>query len=630
LAHRTPWTPSKRFGPFEFDLQTRMLRKEGQLINLRGQPVEILAVLLERPGQLVSRDELRAMLWPSDTFVDFDHSLNAAVNKLREALGDSAENRRFIETIPRRGYRFAAVVESADSTLSANPQPLAPRAWPELREVLLRSRSRVVTALGTILLTTSVVVGTLVLLRPAVPPIRSIAVLPFKNLSGDPNQEYFADGMTDTLITELAQVGVLRIISRTTAMQYKTTNKTLPEIARQLQVDAVVEGSVQRSGNRVRIDAQLVHAPTDRQLWAQSYERDLSDILALENQVARAIVKEIHGKIRPEELAHGRNIRSVDPEAQEDYLKGLYYWGRRPMGLQKGIGFFQQALERQPTYAPAYAGLALSYATMGSWENGALSPRETMPKAKAAALKALELDDTLSQAHAALAYVQFHYDWNWVAAEKEFQRSLQLNENDPTAHHWYSHLLTAAGRNTESLAESKRAQELDPLDPGISIHLAWLYYYAHEYDKVIDQSRLVLEAAPQSFWPHFDLGLAYEKKSMFPEAIDEFQIAREMSPTSTFVISSLGHTYALAGEHATATKVLSELIESSKRFYVPAFDIAVVYAGLGDNKNALRWLEKAFAEQSGWLVYLRFDPRFDALHSDSHFQDIIRRVGPAR
>ena len=627
MAHPAPSTPSKRFGPFEFDLQTRELRKEGRLINLRGQPLEILAVLLERPGGLVSRDKLRATLWPSDTFVDFDHSLNAAVNKLREALDDSAENPHFIQTIPRRGYRFAAVVESPDSTVSANPPP---RAWPELREAWRRDRPRVVKVLGTILLTASLVVGTLVLRRPAVPPIRSIAVLPFKNFSGDPKQEYFADGMTDTLITELAQVGVIRIISRTTAMQYKTTNKTLPEIARQLQVDAVVEGSVQRSRDRVRIDAQLVHASTDRQLWAQSYERDLSDILVLENQVARAIVQEIHGKIRPEELAHSRNIRSVDPEAQEDYLKGLYYWGQRPLGLRTGIGYFQQALEKDPTYAPAYAGLALSYATMGSWENGTLSPRETMPKAKAAALKALELDDTLSQAHDALAYVQFHYDWNWVAAEKEFQRSLQLNENDPTAHHWYSHLLTAAGRNTESLAESKRCLELDPLDPGASIHLAWLYYYAHEYDKVIDQSRRVLETSPQSFWPHFDLGLAYEKKTMFPKAIAEFQKAREMSPTSTFVTSALGHTYALAGEHAAATKVLSELLESSKRFYVPAFDIAVVYAGLGDNKHALRWLEKALAEQSGWLVYLRFDPRFEALHSDSHFQGIIRRVGAAR
>ena len=305
----------------------------------------------------------------------------------------------------------------------------------------------------------------------------------------------------------------------------------------------------------------------------------------------------------------------------------LYYWGRRPLGLQKGIDFFQQALEKEPTYALPYAGLALSYATMGSWENGILPPREAMPKAKAAGQRALELDDTLSQAHAALAYVQLHYDWEWAAAEKEFQRAIELNPNDPTAHHWYSHYLTAAGRNEESLAESKRAQELDPLDPVISIHLAWLYYYTHQYDKVIEQSQKVLEAIPQSFWPHFDLGLAYEQKNMFEKAIAEFQKTRTLSPASTFATAGLGHAYAMAGDRAEATQILRELIEQSKKGYVPAFDVAVVYTGIGDDEQAFEWLEKAYAERSGWLVYLKRDPRFDALHANPHFQDLLRRVG---
>jgi tetratricopeptide (TPR) repeat protein len=351
-------------------------------------------------------------------------------------------------------------------------------------------------------------------------------------------------------------------------------------------------------------------------------------VLVLQDEVARAIVQQIHGKIKPEELARNLSIRPVDPEAQEDYLKGLYYWGQRPLGVQKGIGFFQQALEKDPTYAPAYAGLAVSYATMGSWENGSLPPRETMPKAKAAAEKALELNDTLSQAHAALAYIHLHYDWDWAAAEKEFQRSLQLNNNDPTAHHWYSHFLTVVGRNKESLAESKRALELDPLDPGISIHLAWLYYYAGQYDDVIAKSKEVIEAAPQSFWPHFDLGLAYERKGMFQEAITEFRKSREMSPRSTFVIAALGHTYSTAHQPAEAMRILSDLFEMSKTSYVPAFDVAVVYAGMGDNKGALLWLERAYAERSGWLVYVKYDPRFESLRSDLRFQDIVRRVGP--
>ncbi|HWW18089.1 MAG TPA: winged helix-turn-helix domain-containing protein [Candidatus Saccharimonadales bacterium] len=628
MANSTSSLPSMRFGPFEFDADAGELRKGGQRINVHGQPLEILAVLLERAGQVVSRDELRTRLWPGDTFVDFDHSLNAAVNKLREALGDSAVSPQFIETIPRRGYRFSAVIrKTPNSAVSANAQQPVALASAGLAEAR-RRRHRVTLAIAIALLTVSLTVGIFALRRPAVPAVSSIAVLPFSNLSRDSSQEYFADGMTDTLITELAQIQALRVISRTTAMQYKATKKTLPQIAQQLGVEAVVEGSVQRSGDHVRVTAELVYAPRDRLLWAQSYERDLRDVLALENEVAQAIVKQIHGQLKPGELARSHTIRPVDPEAQEDYLKGLYYWARRPMGLQKGIGFFQRALEREPTYASAYAGLALSYATMGSWENGSLPPRETMPKAKAAAQKALELDDTLSQAHAALAYVHLHYDWEWAAAEREFQRSLQLNNNDSIAHHWYSHFLTAAGRNTESLAESRRAQQLDPLDPSISIHLAWLYYYAHQYDDVVVQSKEVIEAATQSFWPHFDLGLAYEQKGMFQEAISEFQKAREISPSSTFVIAGLGHTHAVAGHHGEAMRILVELAGMSKSSYVSPFDVAVVYAGSGDNRSTLRWLEKALAERSGWLVYLKYDPRFEPVRSDPGFQDLVRRVGP--
>jgi TolB-like protein/DNA-binding winged helix-turn-helix (wHTH) protein len=628
VAPSTSSLPSLRFGPFEFDADAGELRKDGQRINLHGQPLQILRVLLERASQVVSRDELRARLWPSDTFVDFDHSLNAAVNKLREALGDSAVTPQFIETIPRRGYRFSALIETTPKpSVSANPQASIVSPSAPLQEAAGIGH-RITLALAIVLLMALLVMGIIELRKPAVPPISSIAVLPFANLSGDPSQEYFADGMTDTLITDLAQIQTLRVISRTTAMQYKGTKKTLPEIARELHIEAVVEGSVQRVGDHVRVAAELLYGPNDRPLWAQSYERDLRDTLALEKEVARTIVHQIHGKVKPGELAPRATIQPVDPEAQEDYLKGLYYWARRPIGLQKGIGFFQQALEKDPTYASAYAGLALSYATMGSWENGVLPPRETMPKAKAAAQRALELDDTLSQAHAALAYVNLHYDWDWDAAEKEFRRSLQLNNNDPIAHHWYSHFLTAAGRNPESLAESKVAQELDPLDPGISIHLAWLYYYAGQYDKVILQSKEVLEVAPQSFWPHFDLGLAYEQKGRFQEAINEFRKASEMSPRSTFVIAALGHTHAIAHQHANAARILAELSETSKSFYVPAFDVAVIYAGTGDNNLALQWLERAFEERSTWLVYLKYDPRFESLRSDPSFQDIVRRVGP--
>jgi len=649
LIHN-PSITAVRFGVFELDLQTGELRKQGMKLRLQGQPIQILAMLLENAGSVVMREELRQKLWPADTFVDFDHGLNNSIQKLREVLGDSADTPRYIETLPRKGYRFLRSVETlpTPSTVPTSTQATAGNAvvaavqlrtppTPGSPAALERGLRRIwLIPVFSVIATTAFLafyisgVRERLLGRANPREIHSIAVLPLENLTGDPAQEYFADGMTDALITDLAQIGSLRVISRSSAMRYKGVRKPLSEIAKELNVDAVVEGSVARSGNRVRIDAQLIQAPTDRHLWARSYERDLSDVLVLQGDLARAIAAEIQAKMTSQEQQRLANARSINPAAQEDYLKGLYYWGRRPLGLQKGIEFFQQALEKEPTYALPYAGLALSYATMGSWENGILPPREAMPKAKAAGQRALELDDTLSQAHAALAYVQLHYDWDWAAAEKEFQRAIELNRNDPIAHHWYSHYLTAAGRNEESLAESKRAQELDPLDPVISIHLAWLYYYGHHYDKVIEQSQMVLEANPQSFWPHFDLGWAYEQKGMFERAIAEFQKTRTLSPASTFATAGLGHAYGMAGNRAEAVQILRELIEQSKKGYVPAFDVAVVYEGIGDDEHAFEWVEKAYAERSSWLVYLKQDPRFDSLHSNPHFQDLLRRVGVPR
>jgi len=456
--------------------------------------------------------------------------------------------------------------------------------------------------------------------------IRSLAVLPMGNLSGDSQQEYFADGITDALIDNLGKIGSLRVTSRTSAMQFKATRKTLPEIARDLSVDAVVEGAVLRSGNRVRITAQLIRVAPEKRLWAHTYDRDLKDVLALQDEIARAIAQEVKLKLSAQESA---NVRPVNPEAQEDYLRGLYYWGRRPLGLEKAIESFQQALDKDPNYAPAYAGLAYAYATMGSWENGILAPREAMPKAKAAALKALEIDDTVSDAHASLAYVRMHYDWQWPASEEEFKRSIELNPSNAIAHHWYSHYLTAMGRNEESLAETKRAQELDPLDPVISIHLAWLYYNSHQFDSVIEQCVKVLKLEPKSFWPHFNLGWAYEQKQMFSEAIAEFEKTREMAPSQTHAVAGLAHAYAAAGKRIEALQVLNELQAMSKRGYVSSFDVAIVYMGLGDHPKTLEWLDKAYAERSGWLVYLNQDPKFDGLRSDGRFQELLRRIGLA-
>ena len=629
-----------QFGTFRIDPEERQLLRGQEPIPLPPKAFEMLLVLVQHSEHVVLKDDLMRTLWP-DTFVE-EANLSQHIFLLRKALGEKAHESHYIVTVPGKGYRLAQKVQEVsehgdDLPLPAEQPPRQKSAGAQPPPAQSRKAAlRLAVAVAASLALGLLVWRALAMLSPhrsaalGAASIHSIAVLPFTNLSGDPNQEYFADGMTDALITDLAQIGSLRVISRSSAMRYKGVRKPLSEIAKELNVDAVVEGSVARSGNRVRIDAQLIQAPTDRHLWARSYERDLSDVLVLQGDLARAIAAEIQAKMTSQEQQRLANARSINPAAQEDYLKGLYYWGRRPLGLQKGIEFFQQALEKEPTYALPYAGLALSYATMGSWENGILPPREAMPKAKAAGQRALELDDTLSQAHAALAYVQLHYDWDWAAAEKEFQRAIELNRNDPIAHHWYSHYLTAAGRNEESLAESKRAQELDPLDPVISIHLAWLYYYGHHYDKVIEQSQMVLEANPQSFWPHFDLGWAYEQKGMFERAIAEFQKTRTLSPASTFATAGLGHAYGMAGNRAEAVQILRELIEQSKKGYVPAFDVAVVYEGIGDDEHAFEWLEKAYAERSSWLVYLKQDPRFDSLHSNPHFQDLLRRVGVPR
>ncbi len=460
-------------------------------------------------------------------------------------------------------------------------------------------------------------------------PIRSLAVLPLENLSRDPEQEYFADGMTEALITDLAQIGALRVISRTSVMRYKGTEKSLREIARELNVDGVVEGSVLRAGERVRITAQLIQAPTDRHLWAKSYERNLRDVLALQSEIARAITDEIRIKITREERARLSKSRPLEPEAYQLYLKGRYFWNKRSEeGFKRGIDYFNQAIHKDPNYALAYAGLAYSYNLLGHELYSVLHPREAYPKAKAAATKALELDETLAEAHSVLADIRFRYDWDWLGAEREHKRAIELNPGYATAHQWYSHYLLPMGRTDESLAESKLALELDPLSLIINLHLGWHYLYVRQYDKAIEQLRKTLELDPNFVLARLFLGQAYEQKAMHEEAIVEFQKAISLSRGGPVHVAALGHAYAVSGKRGEAQKVLERLIELSKRRYVPSYEISVIYAGLGDKEQAFAWLQKAYEERdSSWLLDVNLDPRFDDLRSDPRFADLVRRVG---
>jgi TolB-like protein/Flp pilus assembly protein TadD len=461
---------------------------------------------------------------------------------------------------------------------------------------------------------------------PAPTGIRSIAVLPLENLSGDASQNYFADGMTDELITDLAQISALRVISRTSVMVYKGARKPLPKIARELNVDAVVEGTVLRSGGQVRITAQLIEASTDKHLWSQSYEGELRDTLALQNRVARAIADQIRVSLTPQEQSALNNVKVVNPEAYESYLKGRYFWNKRTAeGLKVALAYFKQAIEEDPKYAQAYSGLADTYALLGDWQYAVMSPKDAFPKAKAAAIKALELDSTLGEAHNSLAFVLDGFDWDFESGGKEFQRAIELNPGYATAHHWYAWHLSLLGRYDLAIAEMKKAENLDPLSLIINADLAEMLGLAHSYDESIRQSRKTIEMDSNFALAHNQLAQAYFGKHNYDDAVAELQEAVKLSGGSPQCVANLARAYAVSGRREEAEKLLSDLKERSRTGYSAASEIAMIYASLGDANEAMIWLEKGYEERFNPGVLLR--PGFDPLRSDPRFQSLLLRVG---
>src|SRR5579871_99538 len=628
-----------RFGTYEVSLESGEVRKAGLRIRVQQQPMKLLGILLEHPVEVVTRDELRSRVWPNETFGDFDQALNIAIGKLRGALGDSAENPRFIETLPKRGYRFIADVsvidgyprpkkaESVTGDLSATEPgdalqvaglPVAPkRLWP---------RRGVIVAVAVVV---SFLILGVRLFRSRVPApagIRSLAVLPLENLSGDALQNYFADGMTDELITDLAQIGALRVISRTSVMVYKGARKPLPQIARELNVDAVVEGTVLRSGDQVRITAQLIEASTDKHLWSESYEGELRDTLALQNRVASAIADQIRITLTPQERVALKNARVVNPEAYESYLKGRYFWNKRTAdGLKAALAYFTQATEEDPNYAEAYSGLSDTYALLGDWQYAVMTPKEAFPKAKAAAIKALQLDNTLGEAHNSLAFVLDGFDWDLDAGGKEFQRAIELNPGYATAHHWYAWHLTLLGRFDEAITEMRKAENLDPLSLIINADLAELLSLAHSYDESIRQSLKTIEMDPNFALAHNQLGQAYLQKHMYSEAVAELQKAVELSRNSPTCVANLARAYVASGNREEAVKLLKALKRRSTTGYSTASEIAMIYASLGDTDQSMNWLEKGFEERFNPGVLVR--PGFDPLRSYRRFQNLLHRIG---
>jgi TolB-like protein/DNA-binding winged helix-turn-helix (wHTH) protein/Flp pilus assembly protein TadD len=625
-----------RFGVFDLDLQAGELRKHGLRIRLQEQPFEVLAMLLERPGEVVTREELQKKLWPADTFVDFNHGLNKAINKVREALSDSAESPRFVETVARRGYRFLAEVEVADAarpetaatppTRTEAPSSPEPVGKPAMRKLVLRPVAWKISVFLALLVTGCLAAWKLHFSNRPPPVIRSLAVLPFESLSSDPAQDYFADGMTEELISDLGQISALRVISRTSVMVYKRARKPLPQIARELNVDAVVEGTVLRSGDQVRVTAQLIEATADKHLWSQSYEGELQDTLALQNQVAMAIADQIRISLNPQEQAALKSARVVKPEAYVSYLKGRYFWNKRTAdGLKVALAYFNQAIDEDPKYAQAYSGLADTYALLGDWQYAAMTPREALPKAKAAAIKALELDSALGEAHNSLAFCLDGFDWDFDSAGKEFLRALELNPGYATAHHWFAWHLALLHRLDEAIAEMKKAENLDPLSLVINADLAELLALAHSYDQSILQSRKTIEMDPNFGLAHNHLAQAYLQKKMNDEAVAELRKAVQLSGGSPTCLANLARAYVASGKVSEAEKLLSDLKNRSTPGQSLASEIAVIYVALGDTNQAITWLNKGYQERFNPGVLLR--PGFDAIRSDPRFEDLVRRVG---
>ncbi len=613
------------FGLFEADLSSGELYRNGRRVALQEKPFRILVLLLERPGEVVTREELRQELWPGIT-VDFGEGLDTALKKLRYALGDSAQNPTFIETIPRRGYRFMATVTQEDR--GSSPQaPPGVEAGAQ-RPPAVRQGTKAAVAVF-ILLIFGALVGWQAHLRQSsssigsATAIHSLAVLPLENLSGDPSQDYFADGMTDELITTLGQLPSLRVISRTSANRYKGTRKPLPEIARELKVDAVVEGSALRAGSRVRITAQLIEASTDKHLWARSYEGDLRDILGLQSQVANAIAEEIRLKFTAQQH-DSQNRRSVRPEAYEAYLKGRYFWNRRDgAGLEKAVEYYNRAVEADPGYAPPYAGLAQSYVLLAGSRATIV---DNIEKGKAAAHRALELDPSLAEAHTALALLMFH-EWNFKEAEREYKLAVSLDPNYATAHHWYGDgFLVLMGRFEEANSEMKQALAIDPVSRIIATDWGQVLRFEQRYDEAYQQLTQVLEMDPGFSEAYNERGLTLLRQRKFAAAIADLEAAKRIDDTPRR-LALLAYGYGLAGQPDRARSALRELRLSGGRAYVGPWAEAIVHIGLRENKEALILLDKALQERSADCISLKVDSIYDPLRGDQRFEDLIRRAG---
>jgi TolB-like protein/DNA-binding winged helix-turn-helix (wHTH) protein/Tfp pilus assembly protein PilF len=638
MSQSSPPSPFVRFAQFELDSRAGELRKDSRKIKLQEQPLQILAMLLEHPGEVVAREELRLKLWPADTFVDFDHGLNSAVARLREALNDSAQRPKYIETVARRGYRFIGKLEENNTQVAAQEltqqdKPREPDLTQAARMGKLHTWKRWLPALGGAMGLLAVI-STAYFLRPpagsmaAGKSVNSIAVLPFENAAPSPDTDYLADGITRSAIDHLSRLGNLKVISFGSVLRYRGRRDDSMQIGHDLGVRRVMTGKIDFRGDRMIVMAELIDTSDGTHIWGEQYNRKVSDIMSVQEDIAREIATKLEVRLSTQQEKVLRQRHTQDFEAYQMYLRGRYYWNNRSQeDLQRGIAYFEQATERDPNNALAYAGLADSYFVRAI--SGALPTGDAMPKAKAAALKALELDDTLAEAHTSLAQITANYEWNWDKAELEYKKAIELNPNYSTGHHYYATFLMGMGRHQEALEEMRRAQELDPLSPAIATFIAKAYYYAGENDEAISQYREVLESDPSFPMARSFLIHSLEQAGRFEEAVAQTKIEAAQAGRGQDQAEALDRSYRAKGATGYWKEELRQVEHGKGPGPGSDLDVAAIYAKLGDKNRAFELLERAFMEHNMWLMNLKVDPRFDSVRSDRRYESLLHRIGLA-
>ncbi len=574
-----------KFGDFELDESAYELRRAGRALKLERIPMDLLCLLVRNAGQLVGRDTIIERLWGKDIFLDTDNSINTAVRKIRQILNDDPRNPKFVQTVPGKGYRFAALVTDGS------------RATSDLNRSLELSQ-RVM-----------------------------LAVLPFENLSNDMEQEYFSDGLTEETISYLGQLDpqIVGVIARTSSMAYKRTTKTIAQIGRELGVNYVVEGSVRRERERVRITAQLIRVSDQTHLWAESYDREIGSVLGVQTELGVSIAKKINIQLGGKEKFVSAAAAETNPEAHDAYLRGRYHWARRTLAeTRKAIEYFRKATDVDPTYAKAYAGLADCYVTLPITSD--MKSKDCFPKAAAAVSRALELDENLAEAHTSLGTIRFWFDWNWSGAHECYQRALQINPNYVVARLFRAHCLSNTGRHEEAIAEIRRAVRLDPLSPILNTLLAEFLYHARRYDEAVAEFHNAVELAPRFWVAHVNFAKVYEQIGEYGRAMAELELARTFSEGNTEPISLLGYVWAKSGRQTEAENILAELITWTRQKYVPPLNIALVYAGLEKQELMFEWLERGLQDRDVHMTFLR-DPKWVGLRDNPKFREILSQVG---